>query len=68
MKTYPDGVPPTPKDVESWLIEFAKMHVKAAMASVEKKIKPYCSICNSDSEINISNPLIINCYPLHNVE
>lgn len=70
MKTYPSGVPPTPKDVEEWMIEFAKMHVAATLKAAEDSIylNACCNICCHGDEIVFKDNPISNCYPLYNVE
>ena len=70
MKSYPNGTPPTPSDVEEWLIEFAKMHVTEALKEAKETlyIEAGCNICNSTDEIYFNSESITNSYPLHRVE
>jgi len=62
--------PPTPKQVEEWMIEFAKMHVTEALKEAKETllVKAYCNICNSGSEIDFLESSILDSYPLHRVE
>jgi len=52
-----NNCPPTPEQVEDWLIEFAKMHVKEALEITSKKFK------NTD---NIR--AVLKTYPLENID
>ncbi len=53
--------PPTPKDVEGWLIEFAKMHVVEALTIANEKAK------NSHID-EIIEDVVLTAYDLDNVE
>ena len=61
---------PTPKQVEDWLIEFAKIHVTEALKQAKETllVKAYCNICNSGSEIDFLENSILDSYPLHLIE
>jgi len=39
MKLFPDGNTPSPKDVEEWMIEFAKIHLEEAFEQISQKFK-----------------------------
>lgn len=49
--------PPTPQQVEEWLIEFAKMHVKEALVQASNKFDAKCN-----------KYAIINSYTLENID
>lgn len=36
MKNYPNGTPPTPKDVENWLYEFSEMRLEEPLKLLER--------------------------------
>lgn len=64
--------PPTPKQVEEWMVEFAQMHVKEALDNVVKKAE----ILVNRSMVNgidyskhyINSKSVYNAYPLEAVE
>lgn len=57
--------PPTPKQVEEWMIEFAKMHVTEALKQASEKARtPY----DSDGDAILDKNSILNAYNLDNVE
>lgn len=59
---YPnENRPPTPKDVEDWMIEFAKLHTKEALKLANEKAK------NSGVD-EIINDCILTSYGLENIE
>lgn len=62
--------PPTHKQVEEWMIEFAKMHVAEALKEAKETlyVEAGCNICNSTDEIYFNSESITNSYPLHRVE
>ena len=70
MKHYPSGTPPTPKDVEEWLIEFAKMHVEEALKEAKETlyIEAGCNVCNCVGEIFFNSESITNSYPSFRIE
>jgi hypothetical protein len=53
--------PPTPKQVEEWMIEFAKMHVTEALKMANKKAK------NSHID-EIIEDVVLTAYDLDDVE
>lgn len=70
-ETQPDANrPPTPRQVEEWMIEFAKMHVTEALKEAEQNIhiNATCNICCSSAEIGFNENPIVNAYPLERIE
>lgn len=59
--------PPTPKQVEEWMIEFAKLHVNEALKKASKKAIAY-QLCNDDDPIIVSENSILTAYSLDDVE
>jgi len=61
---------PNQKQVEEWLIQFAKIHVTEALKEVEQSIhiNATCNICCSGSEIGFNENPIANAYPLERIE
>ena len=57
MKGHRDGVPPTPKQVEGWLIEFASLHVEEALKEASRKF---------DSEWN--KEAVLRSYPIKKIQ
>ena len=57
------GIPPTPSQVECWIIEFAKMHVSEALKQANLTV--HHAIVN---DLLISENTIINAYPLENIK
>ena len=55
------------QDVANALIEFAKLHVEAALKQASKKATAF-QACNDDDPIIISESSIINAYPLENIK
>ena len=69
-ETQPDeNRPPKPKEVEEWMIEFAKMHVTEALKQASKKASIFKN-SNSGSflDAGISKDSILLAYDLNNVE
>lgn len=69
MRSFSNGTPPTPKDVEQWLIEFAQMHVTEA----KNQFREYIHIIKRPTyvvggEMELLPNSIDNVYPLSKVE
>jgi len=76
--------PPTPKEVELWMIEFAKMHVTEALKQASEKVSlmvtTYCGrshktlhtgkkfTYNNDDYVEINVKRILDAYSFDNVE
>ena len=58
MKHFPNGTPPTPKDVEDWLIEFAKLHKNKALEVASNK----AAVTVSDGNFVVNKHSIIHSY------
>lgn len=63
---------PTPKQVEEWMIEFAKMHVTEALNKASEKAKTYDIHNESCGDLEckvtlISRASILKAYSLDNV-
>ena len=55
------GRPPTPDEVASWMIEFAKIHVKEALREAEQKVY-------EDDGESVTSNIILTAYPLENIK
>ena len=65
-KAYPnENKPPTPKQVEEWMIEFAKMHVEATLKAAAENASAYVS---TDDEPTVSKGSIFSAYRLSNIK
>jgi hypothetical protein len=67
MEYFTNGTPPSPKDVEEWLIEFAKIHVIEALkiASEEMRIK---AISNDEGTYVVRDKdSVLKAYSLDNI-
>lgn len=73
-ETQPDfNIPPTPKEVEEWMIEFAKMHVTEALKQATEKLTMKLrdnvyELHMNDDWMEIDKNSILNAYDLDNVE
>ncbi len=56
--------PPTPKQVEEWLIEFARMHVNEALKQSSEK----ATYIRVGKNVSIVKSSILNAYSLKNIE
>jgi hypothetical protein len=70
VNEFSENRPPTPDEVEQWMIEFAILHVKQALKEANETlfVKAYCNICNSGAEIDFLENSILHSYPLSNIE
>ena len=60
-----------PEDIAKGLIEFAKLHVQAALKAAKKKTKKKIQFLNYEDELykdEILNNTIIKSYPLKNIK
>lgn len=57
------GIAPTPEQVYHWMIEFAKMHVEAALESASKN-----AIYDYELPDVIDEQSILKSYPLTNIK
>jgi len=65
--------PPTPKQVEEWMIEFSKMHVTEALKQASEKVTMKLrgdvnELDMSDDWMEVDKNSILNAYDLDNVE
>lgn len=71
--------PPTPKEVEEWLIEFAKLHITEALKEASEKAKISKTACGDSMSCGcmgnceyptsfINKRSILTAYSLDNVE
>lgn len=65
--------PPTPKQVEEWMIEFAKMHVTEALKQASEKVTMKLrddvhELDMNDDWMEVDKNSILNSYPLYDVE
>ncbi len=61
----------SPEDIAKGLIEFAKLHVQAALKAAKKKTKKKIQFLNYEDELykdEILNNTIIKSYPLKNIK
>jgi hypothetical protein len=63
-----DNRPPTPKQVEEWMIEFAKMHVTEALKKANENTKTGVRDTCGDIQSHLVEKYILNAYSLDNVE
>lgn len=56
------------EDAEEALIEFAKMHVEAALKEASENVKWSEQITMQGLQITINKGLILNAYPLSNIK
>lgn len=65
-EAYPnENRPPTPKQVEEWMIEFARLHVQAALKAAAENASAYIS---TDDEPIVSKGSIFCAYRLTNIK
>jgi len=68
-ETQPDeNRPPTPKEVEKWMIEFAKMHVTEALKQANENAKTGVTDACGEIQSYLVERYILNAYSLDNVE
>jgi hypothetical protein len=58
---------PNPKQVEEWLIEFAKIHVSEALKKANENTKTGVTDSCGDIRADLVKKNILNAYPLNNI-
>lgn len=63
------GCPPEKKEIQTKLIEFAKLHVEAALKAASRKVRMYQgdSMARYSGE-EIDKSTILSAYPLTNIK